>query len=162
PPGTRLSMPRSAPGSGSALIATFTSATVEPSPARFGTRILSGPNTGWCSSIPGLKVRSPAFRRCHRLKRAYELLSHCLCVFAAFLPDKTLVDTFTANLKTLPGATADPTTMNWWQQHPEKWVAARADLQDPELAMRRYVDWVGKLPGRPVFVAYPAGFDFLF
>ena len=52
--------------------------------------------------------------------------------------------------------------MNWWQQHPEKWTAARADLQDPELAMRRYVDWVGKLPGRPVFVAYPAGFDFLF
>jgi hypothetical protein len=81
---------------------------------------------------------------------------------AAFLPDKTLVDTFTANLKTLPGATADPATMNWWQQHPEKWAAARADLQDPELAMRRYVDWVGKLPGRPVFVAYPAGFDFLF
>ena len=81
---------------------------------------------------------------------------------AAFLPDKTLVDTFTANLKTLPGATADPATMNWWQQHPEKWAAARADLQDPEPAMRRYVDWVGKLPGRPVFVAYPAGFDFLF
>ena len=81
---------------------------------------------------------------------------------AAFLPDKTLVDTFTANLKTLPGSTADPATMNWWRQHPEKWAAGRADLQEPELAMRRYVDWVHKLPGRPVFVAYPAGFDFLF
>ena len=60
---------------------------------------------------------------------------------AAFLPDKTLVDTFTANLKTLPGATSDLATMNWWQQHPEKWAAARADLQDPESAMRQYVDW---------------------
>src|SRR6516162_3535247 len=81
---------------------------------------------------------------------------------AAFLPDKTLVDTFTANLKTLAGATADQTTMRWWQQHPEKWAATRKELQDPESAMRRYVEWVQKLPGRPVFVAYPAGFDFLF
>src|SRR5260370_492935 len=76
---------------------------------------------------------------------------------AAFLPDKTLVDTFTANLKTLPGATADPATMNWWQQHPEKWAAARADLQDPEPAMRRYVDWVHKLPGLPGRRQRPAG-----
>ena len=28
--------------------------------------------------------------------------------------------------------------------------------------MSRYVAWVKGLPGRPVFVAYPAGFDFLF
>jgi DNA polymerase III alpha subunit (gram-positive type) len=28
--------------------------------------------------------------------------------------------------------------------------------------MRRYLDWVQALPGKPVFVAYPAGFDFLF
>src|SRR5439155_11681070 len=28
--------------------------------------------------------------------------------------------------------------------------------------MPRYVVWIQKLPGRPVFVAYPAGFDFLF
>ena len=81
---------------------------------------------------------------------------------AAFLPDKTLVDTFTANLKTLSEASADPATMSWWQQHPDKWAATRTDLQDPEIAMRRYVAWIKKLTGRPVFVAYPAGFDFLF
>ena len=28
--------------------------------------------------------------------------------------------------------------------------------------MREYVAWVEALPGKPVFVAYPAGFDFLF
>ncbi len=28
--------------------------------------------------------------------------------------------------------------------------------------MHRYLDWIKGLPGRPVFVAYPAGFDFLF
>ena len=28
--------------------------------------------------------------------------------------------------------------------------------------MRRYVVWLKGLPGKPVFVAYPAGYDFLF
>jgi len=32
----------------------------------------------------------------------------------------------------------------------------------PETAMRRYVLWLKALPGKPVFVGYPAGFDFLF
>jgi hypothetical protein len=31
-----------------------------------------------------------------------------------------------------------------------------------ETAMRRYVLWLKALPGKPVFVGYPAGFDFLF
>src|SRR5947209_5181921 len=81
---------------------------------------------------------------------------------AAYLADKTLVDTFTANLEMLPGAAGDPGTLNWWQQHPDAWAATRTDLQDPEPAMKRYVAWVKALPGKPVFVAYPAGFDFLF
>jgi hypothetical protein len=81
---------------------------------------------------------------------------------AAYLPDKTLVRTFTANLETLPGAQGDPATMSWWQQHAEAWQATRADLQDPAVVMPRYVAWLKGLPGRPVFVAYPAGFDFLF
>jgi hypothetical protein len=28
--------------------------------------------------------------------------------------------------------------------------------------MRRYVEWIKTLTAKPVFVAYPAGFDFLF
>jgi hypothetical protein len=32
----------------------------------------------------------------------------------------------------------------------------------PETAMRRFVLWLKALPGKPVFVGYPAGFDFLF
>lgn len=81
---------------------------------------------------------------------------------AAYLADKTLVGTFTANLETLPGAAADPATLNWWRQHPEAWEAARLDPEPPADALPRYVAWVKSLPGRPVFVAYPAGFDFLF
>jgi DNA polymerase III alpha subunit (gram-positive type) len=52
--------------------------------------------------------------------------------------------------------------MAWWSQHPEAWAAARSNPEDPAAAMRRYVAWLKQLPGRPVFVAYPAAFDFLF
>ena len=81
---------------------------------------------------------------------------------AAFRSDKAMLATFSANLETLPGAEGDPRTMAWWQGQPAAWAAARRDLQDPAAAMRAYVAWLKALPGRPVFVAYPAGFDFLF
>jgi hypothetical protein len=81
---------------------------------------------------------------------------------AAYRPDKTLVGTFSANLHPLPGAAGHPETMAWWQTQPEAWAAARSDPQEPAVALPAYVRWVKALPGTPVFVAYPAGFDFLF
>lgn len=81
---------------------------------------------------------------------------------AAYLADKTLVSTFTANLETLPGAGADPPTMEWWRSQPEAWAACRENPEPPEVVMPRYVSWLKSLPGRPVFVGYPAAFDFLF
>lgn len=81
---------------------------------------------------------------------------------AAYTEDKQLVSTFSANLETLAGATAHPKTAEWWATQPQAWAACRANLQPPEAAMRRYVDWIRTLKGKPVFVAYPAGFDFLF
>jgi hypothetical protein len=38
----------------------------------------------------------------------------------------------------------------------------RQELEMPETAMRCYVLWLKALPGKPVFVGYPAEFDFLF
>lgn len=81
---------------------------------------------------------------------------------AAYLPDKRLVGTFSANLHLLPGAEAHPKTMEWWQSQPEAWNACRTDLQEPESAMRSYLAWLKSLPGKPVFVAYPAVYDFMF
>jgi DNA polymerase III alpha subunit (gram-positive type) len=81
---------------------------------------------------------------------------------AAYLADKTLVSTFTANLETLPDAEGDAKTMAWWAAQPEVWKAARESLQSPEQALQAYLRWLKDLPGKPVFVAYPAGFDFLF
>ena len=89
---------------------------------------------------------------------------HSLLSFAsaAYTADKTLLGTFSANLGTLPDATAHPETAAWWAEQPEAWVACRSNLESPSVAMHRYVAWLKSLPGRPVFVAYPVGFDFLF
>jgi hypothetical protein len=81
---------------------------------------------------------------------------------AAYTADKDLVSTFSANFETLEGAAADPRTAAWWETQPEAWAACRRDLEAPATAMQRYVDWIHGLQGKPVFVAYPAGFDFLF
>ena len=81
---------------------------------------------------------------------------------AAYRANKTLLSTFAANLEALPGAASHPQTMEWWCERPEAWAAARQNLQPPETAMRNYLEWVKALPGTPVFVAYPAVFDFMF
>jgi hypothetical protein len=81
---------------------------------------------------------------------------------AAYRADKTLIATFTANFETLPGASAYPATAAFWQSEPEAWAACRRDPQPPEQVMLAYVAWLKALPGPPVFVALPAGFDFMF
>src|ERR687893_527615 len=74
---------------------------------------------------------------------------------AAYLADKTLIGTFTANLETLPEAREHPETMKWWETQVEAWAACRRDLRPPEEAMREYAAWLESLPGKPVFVGYP-------
>ncbi|MCF2135073.1 MULTISPECIES: exonuclease [Burkholderiaceae] len=81
---------------------------------------------------------------------------------AAYTADKQLIATFSANLDTLPGASAHPIQDAWWKTQPDAWAACRTDTRAPEEALPAYVDWVEALPGKPVFVAYPAGFDFTF
>jgi hypothetical protein len=81
---------------------------------------------------------------------------------AAYRADKTLVGTFEANLELLPGAQGDPKTMDWWQGQPEAWAACRANVRTPAEVMPEYVAWLKGLEGKPVFVAYPAAYDFMF
>lgn len=81
---------------------------------------------------------------------------------AAYLADKTLIATYAANLSTLPGAAGDPKTLAWWQGQPDAWAACRANQRDPAEVLPEYVRWLKSLPGKPVFVGYPAAYDFLF
>jgi hypothetical protein len=81
---------------------------------------------------------------------------------AAYLADKTLVATFSANFETLPGASGHPETMKWWETQEAAWAACRLDPRQPEEAMQEYALWLKALPGKPVFVGYPVVFDYMF
>jgi len=81
---------------------------------------------------------------------------------AAFTAEKGMIGTFSANLHTLSGASGDARTMEWWKTQPEAWAKCRENARPAEEVMPEYVRWIRALPGKPVFVAYPAGFDFLF
>ena len=84
---------------------------------------------------------------------------------AAFSVDKNgveLIDQFSANLELLPGALQDADTMNFWRKNPEAWQAGRENLIRPAMVMSQYVQWLNQLPGKGVFIAWPATYDFMF
>jgi hypothetical protein len=81
---------------------------------------------------------------------------------AAYRANGDLVDTFTINLETLPGASGHPDTMKWWGGRQKQWNECRSGAVPPKDAMERYAGWVKSLKMTPVFVGYPAGFDFEF
>jgi hypothetical protein len=79
----------------------------------------------------------------------------------ALLSDKTVISTFSANLHTLPGATQHARTMEWWKGFPQAWEACRQNPRAPEQVMPEYVKWLEGLPGRPIFLGWPASWDFM-
>ena len=81
---------------------------------------------------------------------------------AAYLPDKTLVDTFMANLEPLPDASQDPATMKWWEKNPDAWAGTQVNQRPASDVMTEYLAWVKSLPGKPIFVGYPVAYDFMF
>jgi hypothetical protein len=89
---------------------------------------------------------------------------HSMLSFGSVAFDEDGVErgTFTANLTTLPGASGHPETMRWWQTQPAAWAACRVEPRAPADVMPTYAAWLDALPGRPVFVGYPAAFDYLF
>lgn len=80
----------------------------------------------------------------------------------AFTAEKEIISAFSANLNTLAGAAQDKATMQWWKTQKTAWQAHRKDLWQAEDAMKQYLYWLKGLPGKPVFVGYPAAFDFMF
>ena len=81
---------------------------------------------------------------------------------AVFTAEKELLTTFSANLETPPDTAPDAKTIAWWATQPVAWAACRDNPEPPATVMASYLAWLKALPGRPVFVAYPAAFDFPF
>lgn len=79
----------------------------------------------------------------------------------AFAPDGTPLGTFSVNLDTLPGAAPHPATSAWWAQFPDAWQACRQNPRPPAEAMHAYLGWLRQLPGSPVFLGWPATWDFM-
>lgn len=95
---------------------------------------------------------------------------HSMLSFASFaftVDVKTGIITelgrFERNLIELPESMPDPKTMTeFWDKNPEAWAECRKDPKPAVYAMRDYVEWLKGFSRKPVFVGYPAGFDWTF
>lgn len=74
----------------------------------------------------------------------------------------TVVSEFAENLRELEGSRRDLDTMQFWAKNPNAWRAATYYPSPADQVIRSLVAWAESLPGRPVFCAFPAGFDFTF
>lgn len=66
------------------------------------------------------------------------------------------------NFERLEGATQHPSTMEWWRGNAAAYEATRVDAKPAEVQIAAFRAWVKSFPGKPVFVGYPAGFDWTF
>ncbi len=82
----------------------------------------------------------------------------------AFNDDGVEIDSFSVNLYPLEGARQYPKTMEWWKTQPEAWDEVQRNRVSPEVGMWEFSSWLNALyeEGTPVFVGYPATFDFTF
>jgi len=82
---------------------------------------------------------------------------------AAFDVEKNLIGTFEANLELLEGAEPHEETMAFWNEseaNKAAYAVTRVNVQNPAEAIKAYVEWLKTLPGQPIFVGYPAAYDF--
>jgi len=79
--------------------------------------------------------------------------------------DYNRAEVFTVNLEFPPAAAHkwDDNTMEWWKQWPEQWEAHRYSPLPVVDAMQMFADWLDEMvEGKPLFVAWPVGFDWGF
>lgn len=77
-------------------------------------------------------------------------------------PNETVLASFYQNLHPMRENVYDGLTMTWWEKHPEAWKAARAKAAPTSLVIRGFYDWLQAMPWKPIFVGYPAAWDFSF
>lgn len=79
---------------------------------------------------------------------------------AAYDEFGALLDTFEVNLEMAPGTIMDPSTQTFWDSFPEAYAYCTKDPKPIKEALEMFAAWLKSFGKKPVFVAYPAGFDF--
>lgn len=83
---------------------------------------------------------------------------------AVYDTEKNIIGTFSRNLEVLPNAKPHPLTMSefWFKNERNKkaYLETRKNQSNIIQAMQEYKDFIEKLPGKPIFVGYPAVYDF--
>lgn len=68
---------------------------------------------------------------------------------------------FEVNLMQVNGRT-EPTTMKWWEDFPGAYATHRQNTVRPVEAMIAFEHWIESFGRKPIFIAWPAAFDFAF
>lgn len=90
----------------------------------------------------------------------YSMLSFASAAFEE--GNETPIDSISINLELLPGASVDADTAQFWAKNKEAYAKTRENTVSPVEGMKTYAAWLKSLPGKPIFVGYPAAFDSLF
>ena len=95
----------------------------------------------------------------------YSMLSLGAAAFD-YTNESKIVSTWSANMETLENAKEHPDTMKWWATQPEAWEIVQNNKINAEQAIKDFAKWVKIVckehNAKPVFLAYPSGFDFTF
>lgn len=90
-------------------------------------------------------------------------LSSMLSLGAAAVAANRIIDTFSANLERLPGASPHPDTTAWWSRFPEEFKLATKDALPPAHVIQSFVAWLDGFGAQQlVAVGAPATVDFAF
>ena len=93
----------------------------------------------------------------------HSMLSFAAVAFTIHDNNIIILDFFSRNLKEIDNGIQDADTMNnFWSKFPEAYSKCRENQSDIKISMNEFSDWVKNIAGIniPVFVAYPACFDF--
>ena len=65
-----------------------------------------------------------------------------------------------SNFDLIPNGVENPDTMLFWKKNQHYYNITRQSTVSPTDGMTNFVEWVESFKGTPIFVAFPAGFDF--
>jgi len=80
----------------------------------------------------------------------------------AYTVEKEILGSFTCNFDLLPDAKPEEDTTKFWSKNQAAYDATRTNLVSPQLGTEMFVAWLSLTAKgmRPLFVAYPASYDF--